>query len=396
MPTASRRACEYPGCTSGPPGEGGVNGPYLSHEDCSTKAEVTEDIKNHVEMAHRLPMQVQQNAANLIGQETARIKAQTEQLKVQNASNDDLDGVDDSTDTTQSNRSRFTNKRDSIPRPTIDENCTESDWNFFTAPWKRYTMGSNMTDEQEIQQMWAAASQTLQRKLHSGGGNRATTPLQILNSMKFLAVKRRNNVVNIVKFQRMGQSTEESITSYSTRLNGHADICDLFVTCPQCSHDVSYKDDFILYQFLRGLNDTGIQERILETAAQSPANKLTLIQGLKIAEAYEMGKSSQTLVNSGGQLSKISQHQQNKQTSRQSGRAKSQESNSAKCGNCGRTDHTSKINDRRENCPAFSVNCNKCKTNGHLPLSAEGTLVKHVTSPSLRITTKLRMKKHLK
>lgn len=61
MPAATRRNCEYPGCVSGPIPEGGdTNGPYIIlHPDCATRAEVTEDIKNHVEMVHTLPLKHQ-------------------------------------------------------------------------------------------------------------------------------------------------------------------------------------------------------------------------------------------------------------------------------------------------------------------------------------------------
>ena len=92
--------------------------------------------------------------------------------------------------------------------------------------------------------------------------------LDFHSSLKFLAGQRHNNIVNIVEFQRMGQFLDETVNAFSTRLNGHADICDLSVPCPDCNIDVSYKDQFIMHQFIRGLRDIGAQERIMETAAQ--------------------------------------------------------------------------------------------------------------------------------
>ena len=229
-----------------------------------------------------------------------------------------------------------------------------------------------MNDAEEIQQLWAACTPYLQRQLHNGGGARAKTPTQLMSSLKFLAVKRHNNIVNIVKFQRMGQAPDETVNAFSTRLNGHGDICDLFVACPECNIDVSYKDNFIMHQFIWGLRDIGAQERIMETAAQSDGCQLTMIQTLKIAEAYKIGKQSQKLVNHGGQLSKLSQHQRNKSNNRQNNRQQNNDRQKGSCSNFGKSDYTSKLQDQRDNCPAFDKSCTKCKTNGHFSSQCRG------------------------
>ena len=103
-----------------------------------------------------------------------------------------------------------------------------------------------------------------------------------------------------------------------------------------------------MYQFIRGLHDVSAQEHILETTAQVEGGELSVIRVLKIAEAYEMGKQSQKLVNNGGQISRLSDYQAGKRTSRQESRntnntniKKAQDSK--QCGNCGKSDHTSKL-----------------------------------------------------
>jgi hypothetical protein len=167
----------------------------------------------------------------------------------------------------------------------------------------------------------------------------------------------------------MQQFSDETVTAWGTRLNGHAKMCDMLVQCEGCENDVSFAEKMIMYQFVKGLKDTHAQERILEASAQVEGGELTLARTVKLAESFEMGKSSQEYVNKhSGQVSRISQHQQNKHSGRQSTR--SNNSNSAKpgemkCGNCGQNDHTSKLNDRRKSCPAFDKLCNKCQTNGH-------------------------------
>ena len=130
MPPAKRKLCEHPGCTSGPPDtETGVPTPYVSDEECLTRADVLEDLKNHVRMAHELPLQLQQN-------NTRQYEVETEREKVQGTKTPQVD--------------KYNEKRDSIPRPKIEENATASEWSFFQAQWGRYTKGSNMSNTQEL------------------------------------------------------------------------------------------------------------------------------------------------------------------------------------------------------------------------------------------------------
>ena len=127
-------------------------------------------------------------------------------------------------------------------------------------------------------------------------------------------------MVNIVDLQRMGQSAHETITAFITRLQGQADLCDLVTECPDCNRDIPFRDKLITYQFLRGLHDTNAQERILEASAQVEGGELSLARVVKLAEAYEMGKTTQESVNKdGGQISRISQYQQQKRTGRLNG-----------------------------------------------------------------------------
>ena len=120
-----------------------------------------------------------------------------------------------------------------------------------------------------------------------------------------------------------------------------------------------------------------MQEKIFESAASQPeGTPFTLTHALKVAESFEMGKVSQQLVNNGGsegQLSRISQHQQNKRAVRQPQKSNNNSiKDNNKCGNCGKTGHSSKLNDRRLNCPAFDKVCGKCKTNGHFSDQCRG------------------------
>ena len=190
--------------------------------------------------------------------------------------------------------------------------------------------------------------------------------------MKQIAVCRRNNLVNIVELQRMGQQQNETVTAFTSRLNRQADVCDLHRECPSCHHDVLFKDKILMYQRVRGLADVTEQERILEAAAQVEGDDLSLTRVIKLAEAFEKGKSSQELVNSAGQVSKISDHELKKRGSRQESRQATQGQRNSKskdtrsgCGHCGRSDHSSRLADRYDKCPAFDKSCTKCHLNGH-------------------------------
>ena len=43
--------------------------------------------------------------------------------------------------------------------------------------------------------------------------------------MKRLSIKAQNNLVNVVEFLSMAQSTEEPVTQFVSRLKGQADVC---------------------------------------------------------------------------------------------------------------------------------------------------------------------------
>lgn len=288
MPNATRRTCQVPGCSLGPPGPNEEPTPYITHEDKTTKAEVKEDLDSHVEMAHRLPLQDRQNSTKDKEADTAQIHARTKEKEAETRRLMVEQGTDvqDLPSQKAQQPQKFQEKRDYIPHPTIEENSTETNFSFFMAQWTRYVANTHMTENQQVHQLWAACTNSLQKQLHYGGSAKCATVTQLMSAIKRLAVNRRNNLVNIVEFQRMGQHKEENIMSYVTRLNGQADVCDMFVACPGCSTNVSYKENMIMTQFIRGLNDTTIQGKIMETAATTEGQKMTMTKAIKITKAY--------------------------------------------------------------------------------------------------------------
>ena len=128
--------------------------------------------------------------------------------------------------------------------------------------------------------------------------------------VKELAVKKRNNLVNIIELQGMGQQHGEKVSTFIARLNGKAEICDYLVECKECHKDVSYKEKTIMYQLVRGLADREMQERVLQAAAQVEGGELSLTRVVKLCEALEVGKLSQEmLTNNNGSINRMSEYQ---------------------------------------------------------------------------------------
>lgn len=211
----------------------------MSHPECVPRAEVTEDIQNHVKMVHNLPLKHQQLAVQQYEAETNRLRV------VPQNSLDDESLADETTPSTQR---RDRHKLEAIPRPKISTNATQSDWSFFVSKWTRYVSGSKMSDEQQINQLLAACSDDLQLSLHCGNSANITNPAILMENIRLIAVKKLNNLVNIVNFQQMAQFNDETVTAFVTRLNGPANLCDLNTKCESCSLDISFKKKMIMYQ----------------------------------------------------------------------------------------------------------------------------------------------------
>ena len=165
----------------------------------------------HVETAHMLQIRMAEADAKRIEMEAKKIEMEAKKTEADTArilaERDPQLVTQQSTSTAapQNTQRGFMDKRDAIPHPKVDLNSSESDWGFFKAQWARYTTGMNMNNSQEIQHLWAACDENLQRTLHNGGGGKITDPKILMDHIKLVAVKRRNNLLNIVELQRMGQ-----------------------------------------------------------------------------------------------------------------------------------------------------------------------------------------------
>lgn len=212
--------------------------PHRTPADLQRRDEVTKDLKDHVFMAHELPLRHEDAAAARIAAETAQIQAQNEAR--QPAQQQSPPAPQQTLQVPPQPKQ----KGDRIPRPVLEENINESDWGFFKSQWNMHVKGTGISGEAEIIHLWQSCSEPLQRSLHYAGAGSIITTEDLLNTIKQIAVKKRNNLVNFIELQKMGQFRDEPISAYSARLNGQANLCDF---------NVSFKEKSIMYQLIRGL-----------------------------------------------------------------------------------------------------------------------------------------------
>ena len=78
MPPASRKTCDYPFCDKGPPDDRiGSPTPYITPDGLTTRQEVNEDLKFHVDTAHMMVIRFNEWEAKRIDAEARKNEAKT-------------------------------------------------------------------------------------------------------------------------------------------------------------------------------------------------------------------------------------------------------------------------------------------------------------------------------
>ncbi len=80
MPNATRRLCDFPGCKSGPVDDDGNPSPYITPPDLPEKEDVSATLKEHVTMAHELPLRMAESKVNQLKAEADKLRAEAEKL----------------------------------------------------------------------------------------------------------------------------------------------------------------------------------------------------------------------------------------------------------------------------------------------------------------------------
>ena len=258
-------------------------------------------------------------------------------------------------------------KVEKLPRPKLEEEISDSDWNYFCAEWTRYKRSVKLSGQEIVDQLWATMSPDLKRQCHDhGASTENTTEDQLLPLMKAFATRGQNKLCNIVHFLNLKQEEGEPIAKFISRVRGEAKTCEFKIKCSKvgCSQENSYADKLSAHVVVRGLNDLDIQEDVLKLAATSEVD-LTIQKITEITVAQETGARSRRLLNEDLEFNKLSQHQKQKRNA--PGKSNDLLFNE-KCYYCGQCGHGYKASSlvRKELCPAFSMKCSKCNLMGHL------------------------------
>ena len=58
-------------------------------------------------------------------------------------------------------------RRTPLTRPSVNDDCTESDWSFFLASWGRYVNACKLEGMEVTCHLWSTCSESLQKALHN-------------------------------------------------------------------------------------------------------------------------------------------------------------------------------------------------------------------------------------
>ena len=135
-------------------------------------------------------------------------------------------------ETPQQHRPRT--KRPDPIRPTIDLECSESDWDFFIEEWERYKRQVALQSEELTDEILSTCSTQLRKELFdfvSIPVIRTLNGESLLAKIKSLAVKGKNKAVHRKEFYSMVQAPGEPIQTFVGKLKSKAAHCSFTFKC---------------------------------------------------------------------------------------------------------------------------------------------------------------------
>ena len=251
-------------------------------------------------------------------------------------------------------------------RPELTTGVSEEDWKYFQDRWTAYKRDLGLTGSRITAELLECCEESLRRYLHRnlGGGLSDLAEEALLNEIRHLSVKETSRQLSRVQLGHLVQDDGESVRHFAARIKGIASICDYSVKCPktECNTEVSYADEVVRDQVIRGLANSDIQRDLL---SQPKSNDMDLEAVLAFVEAKESGLRSHGLLTdvacASGLHPKMTQFQRQKRQGVDSDSAKP-------CFFCGKTGHGSRAKPaiRANRCPAWGKKCDACGKIGHL------------------------------
>ena len=260
-------------------------------------------------------------------------------------------------------------------RPVAHLDMPEPKWKFFEHEWKRYKRLTGITGQAVVDQLIDACSEELREDLFRSMGETLTTAneTRLLDEMRKLAVRAHSKLVNRHGMMLMSQADDESVMQYVARLRGQAALCDYSVPCPSCSTTVSYGEEAINDQLIRGLACKETQEEVLARGSE-----LTTQQKIvDFVAAKESARSSHDALAGASAPASINARQSQYQRQKRSRPAPALAANTKdlrkssvkniRCHGCGSADHGFTFQDRKARCPIWGKRCARCNGFSHLP-----------------------------
>lgn len=255
-----------------------------------------------------------------------------------------------------------------VKRPTLEAGVTLEHWTYFVARWSRYKKLSTIEPDNLTAHLLECCTEDLMLDLHRNNGANLDTMAEddLLAEIKALAVRGESQIISRVNLRNMCQDHQEDIRHFTARVKGQATLCNYSIECPRCKTPVSYADEEIKDQLCAGLADSEIQKDVLAQLKQHA----TIEKLVTFVEDREAGKRSQTALNTqASSVSKISQYRKSKVRIPEDTSQDTVKSSAADvCSYCGETGHGRRSTRlvRKQQCPAFSNTCERCKIQGHI------------------------------
>ena len=191
---------------------------------------------------------------------------------------------------------------------------------------------------------------------------------ELLAHIKTLAVRTENDTVARDIISKMGQDRDEPVHAYSARLKGQARVCQFTVRC-QCSicpnHDacvgVDYNDIVVRDQVILGCADHEIKLDCLIEMGHSAS----LEEVMAFVESNESGQPSLQQLNGGSVAVAPASSFRKQQRGMFKQRTPPTPLLTLTCTHCGQVGHGSSIDERSDNCAAYSQIFTKCGKRGH-------------------------------